>query len=157
VRPVEHLLAVYFHLRADWPVISPLGRDPRASRSGRADFSRLVATLCDVGAALEALRQDHRDAILHRWSLWLSREGNDARIARTMLAIREAERERNTGRLGALRAELKNLRDSQASITSELRRHERRRVYIEAMERLEIELKARDLYARALMGPRAGV
>lgn len=154
---VRRLLTIYYARRHDWPILSPLGRDPDASRIQRGGVSRLLALICDVGTALDALPYEQRAAIDYRMSLWWSREQTDGAITRTRLELLAAERENNTGRAAELRSRLAELRAHQDRLTSELSRHERRKAYVEGMAALEVELVARDLYARATLGEGYGI
>jgi len=155
--PVERLLLVYYILSPDGPVQSPLGKDPSASRiPGGAPLPRLIAMRCDVAACLATLTDAERQAIERYWSLFFSREEHDGNAARARAAAMQALREGNRSEVSRLQALAKAEQDQAGRLNQVLTRHRRSTGYIKAMERLEVEVAARDLYARAIFGDTAG-
>lgn len=154
---VQRLLAVYFAAKWDQPISSPIGRDPNASRVAASDFSRLVGLSCDVGMCLDRLTQLEQAAIAYYWSLFFSRDEEDGRVARCRTNAMAALRQGKRGEHDRLTKEADQHRKAARRITAELARHRRRRDYTQAMTKLEIEIAARDLYARAAMGDGGGI
>ena len=152
--PLEKLLAIYYTTGVDAPVPSLLGRDPAASPSDVGGVPWLVALRCDVGAALAQLTEPERQAVRYYWSLYISREEHDGNAARARSRSLQALRDGNRGEFNRLRAVAKKEDDAASRIAAEMRRHTRRSDYTRALERLEVEIAARDIYARASMGDR---
>ncbi len=148
-RETLRLLGLYFAARHDWPVVSPMGKDPMAAHHQGGDGSRLLRLCADVGAALEALTQEEQSAISYRWSLWISREEEDGEAARLRCDAMRALRSGNGRKFDQLSKTAKQHQNAAGRYSAELKRQQRRVDYIRAMDRLTTELTVRDIFARA--------
>jgi len=151
------LLAIYYSSRNGWSIPSVMGRDPNVQRHPNTDLPKIQQTCINVGWCLESLTADEQAAIAYKWSLLTSRDEYNSKEEMCRIRAMEALREGGKATHKRLMTESHGYAYSAKRITKEVRDHEKRPDYIRAMDRFEIEVKTRDLYARALCGPDAGV
>ena len=151
------LLALYFTHRNDWPITSPIGSDPSASRCSGGSFGKTLALIVDVGVCLDTLTTEQQGAIAEKWSIFYQREDAENKAARSMSAALDALRSGDVDGHSRLMDDAKSEHERGGNLTADMRRTEKRRVYIEAMDVFRVEVQARDLYARAVCGDKAGI
>jgi len=154
----DRVLAVYYALRMDWIAQSAQcdGSPVASSRTGGVPSSA-VAFMCDVGRVLEdVLTQFERDDVLpgrwHAYYRWLYSVGEERRIKRGLCRCGER----------AITAKLAKqawtvARWESDSWEREVDRLSRRQAYRNAVRKVDVELRARDLFARASVGLRAAI
>jgi len=154
----DRVLAVYYALRMDWIAQSAQcdGSPVASSRTGGVPSSA-VAFMCDIGRVLEdVLTQHERDDVLpgrwHAYFRWLYSMGEQQRIKRGLCRCGERTISQKLARQAETVA-----RWERDSWEREVDRLSRRKSYREAMRKLDVELRARDLYARSLMGLRGSI
>lgn len=154
----DKVLAVYYALRMDWIAQSAQcdGSPMASSRTGGVPSSA-VSFMCDVGRVLEdVLTQREREDVLpgrwHAYFRWLHSIGEQQRIKRGLCRCGE----RTISHKLAKQAET-IARWERESWERETDRLSRRKAYREAMRKLDVELRSRDLYARSLIGLRAAI
>ena len=154
---VERVLAVYYALRMDWQSKSVQTHDGALHTVSTGNAPGAIAFMCDVGSAIEsALTQHEREEVLpRRWNAYFRAQfaaGEQRRLQRGLCRCVA----RNLSYKLAKQAEIIAKWDREAWET-ESDRLSRRKAYRDAARRLEAELRARDLYARALVGLRGAI
>ena len=154
---VERVLAVYYALRMDWQSKSVQTHDGALHTVSTGNAPGAVSFMCDIGSAIEsALTQYEREEVLpRRWHAYF----------RAQFAAGEQRRlQRNLCRCGERVIAHKLARQSEViakwdreSWEAECDRLSRRKAYRDATRKLDVELRARDLYARSLMGVRGAI
>ena len=148
----NHLLAIYYSSRYDWPITAPLGRDPAVERTAGNDAGRLLRLVADVGACLAFIPERSSRAIAWRWTLvFLAGDyDGDARILRNRARLLERWRRPADARRCVQLARVAE-RDA-AGIRNARRKFEKRKIYQDAMDQFRAEVIARNLFAEAVTG-----
>ena len=151
------LLALYFAHRNDWPITSPLGSDPSASRCSGGSFGKMLALVIDVGTCLDALTEDQQSAIAEKWVLFYQRDDAENKASCMMSDALDALRSGDVDGHSRLikRVTLEHSRGG--TLSADMKRVEERKVYKDAMDAFRVEVRARDLYARAVCGDKVGI
>lgn len=154
----DRVLAVYYALRMDWLGQSAQsdGSHISTSHSGGVPSSA-VSFMCDVGSVIESSlsRYEREEVLPRRWHAyfrWQFAVGEEQRVRRGL--CRCGERQLSDKLARQMRTILKWERESWEY---ECDRLSRRKAYRTAMQKVDTELKARDLYARAAVGKWAGI
>ena len=152
----DRVLEVYYALRMEWPGCAG-GEYTGASRSRRdSECSDTVSFMCDVGRCLETLTRRECDEVLpRRWHAHFLAEVANEQRRRFHLTTLYSPRRDKAYKM-ARKAET-IARWIAEAWDAECKRLSKRPEYQNAMRRLAAELEARDLYARASVGDRAGM
>jgi len=156
-KEVNRLLAIFFYAKFGWTIPSAIGRDPAVEAQCGQGMPRIMAIVLDVGTCLKMLTKTEQAAIYFRWNLLASRDSED--LEKTNLTI-EASVAFRAGHLqhhDDLLDDAMNHHEAAGRYVHEARKQEKRKDYRRALVKLGIEMQSRDLFARALMGDRAGL
>lgn len=151
------LLAIYFNARFGWSISSTLGRDPALEQATTRDLPRILMIVLDVGVCLKELTEAQRNEIYYCWNTMASRDEQDVLEAKATTRAMERLRggDRHWHKAGM--EEARKHHETAMDYTREIIKQKKRKRYIDAMNRFEVEVSARDLYARAVRGESAGI
>ena len=154
----DRVLAVYYALRMDWIAQSAQcdGSPMASSRTGGVPSSA-VAFMCDIGRVLEdVLTQYERDEVIprrwHAYFKWQFAVGDERRIKAHICRCGQREISYKLAKQAETVAKWE--RDSWET---ECDRLSRRKSYRDAVRKVELELRARDLFSRSLIGLRGAI
>ncbi len=147
--PHDRVLALYWYLRLDPISGKVMGHKQTEDAVSHGSCTRIVAFLCDIGAAIQSLPMIQRCALESRWSAWDRAAYCSGRVA-NLRAIRQHELRPSSDVAIALDGAMQEWRNLRAHYREHQRRIEQTEVYRSAQDRLADELLTRDLVARAV-------
>lgn len=148
--PHDRVLALYWYLRLD-PVANGrvMGHDAATTRAAHSGCTRIVAFLCDMGAAIDTLPMLERRALESRWSAWDRAAYCTGKIAE-LCTLRRHELSQSSKVAVGLELAAQEFRNLRAHYREHHRRIEQQDVYRSAQTHLANELLTRDLVARSV-------
>ena len=153
----ERVLDAYYALRVDWQTGGMGGYNGESRTAYGSECSRTVAFMCDVGRALEScLTLRERQEILPRRWYAQFRADQAAETYRKTRAM--ADRASRGSKMHKLSRDMEAIARWELDTWSrECDALSRRKEYRAILRKVDNELRARDLYARASIGEWAGV